>query len=510
MDGPVLLAHSYFLRFDPKQAQKMRPYPPLATLYVAANLRAQGFDVAVFDAMLSEGEHRFAEMVDEIRPAVVVLYEDNFNFLSKMCLTRMREAALTMAGAARHVGAAVIASGSDVSDRPELYLDAGVHFCVIGEGDHTVSELVHWLDGGAVAGRDLPEGIDGVVCRDGGRAEAKGTPSRSNERHPGVFPHPARDLVDIDAYRRAWQQAHGHFSLNMVSTRGCPFHCNWCAKPIWGQRYAMRPPEDVAAELAAVKRDHAPDHIWFADDIFGLRPSWVIEFAREVERLDAHIPFSMQSRCDLMSPETVEALRRAGCAQVWLGAESGSQRILDAMDKGTTVEDIRTARARLGSAGIRAAFFVQFGYPGETWDDIATTIALVRETLPDDLGVSVSYPLPGTRFHEMVRDELEDKTNWDVSGDLAMMFRGTYTTPFYRQLHLALHDDLDLHRRKADLDPVPHAQLPEVERDDQEARVALAWAELAQLERSCRNRRPTILVRSEPAPEPPDLSLPFN
>lgn len=507
MPTDVLLAHAYFLALDEKQASKMRPYTPLATLYVAEGLRRAGHRVAFFDAMLSAGEHEFAEALARHRPSVVVLYEDNFNFLSKMCLARMRQAALTMVADARRVGARVVVSGSDVTDRPEPYLAAGALAAAVGEGDHTVVELVDWLAAGPADG-ERPTHIAGLaLTAPDGTTER--TARRPNERHPDVFGRPARDLLDIDAYRRAWVDHHGHFSLNMVSTRGCPFHCNWCAKPIWGQRYAMRSAAEVAAEMADVKATIAPDHVWFADDIFGLRPSWLAEFGHEVARLDARIPFTIQSRCDLMTPEAVDGLRRAGCAEVWLGAESGSQAVLDAMDKGIKVAEIHEARARLGAAGIRAAFFLQFGYPGERWEDVLATVDMVREALPDDIGISVSYPLPGTRFHAAVADQLGAKTNWDASGDLDMMFEGTYATPFYRRLHAAVHDDLDLHRRKAGMAPVPHPSFEPVGLDAQEARVADAWAELHDLERASRTRRPTLLVRSAPSPAP-DLSRPFN
>ncbi len=440
MPTDVLVAHSYFLALDEKQARKMRPYPPLATLYVADGLRRAGHRVTFFDAMLAAGEHEFVEALARDRPAVVVLYEDNFNFLSKMCLARMRTAALVMVADARRAGATVVVSGSDVTDRPDAYLEAGACAAAVGEGDHTVVELVDWL-ASAPATHERPTHIAGLVLApvDGGAPEH--TAKRPNERHPDVFGRPARDLIDVDAYRRAWVDRHGHFSLNMVSTRGCPFHCNWCAKPIWGQRYAMRSAADVAAELAEVKATIAPDHVWFADDIFGLRPSWLAEFGHQVARLDARIPFTIQSRCDLMTPEAVDGLRRAGCAEVWLGAESGSQAILDAMDKGTTIAQIHQARARLGDAGIRAAFFLQFGYPGERWADVRATVEMVRDALPDDIGISVSYPLPGTRFHAAVAGQLGAKTNWDASGDLDMMFEGTYATAFYRRLHTVVHDD---------------------------------------------------------------------
>ena len=526
----VLVAHAYFRALDVKQALKARPYPPLATLYVASGLRDAGHDVSFFDAMLAPDESAFAEPL-AARPDVVVLYEDNFNFLTKMCLTRMREAATTMIAAAAATGAAVVVSGSDATDHPELYLDAGADFVAVGEGDHTVAELVAWLADGHDR-RTRPVPVDGVVLRmpleapveidvppvahEPALPPALGvpvaigrTPRRAVERHPEVFSPPARDLVDIEAYREIWTRAHGTFSLNMVSTRGCPFHCNWCAKPIWGQRYAMREAVAVARELAHVAHTYRPDHVWFADDIFGLRSSWVRDFADELHRLDVRVPFSMQSRADLMSEPAVAALADAGCHEVWMGAESGSQRILDAMDKGIRVDEIRVARDRLGAAGIRACFFIQFGYPGEEWADIEATIDLVRTTLPDDVGISVSYPLPGTRFHSLVAAELTGKENWEQSNDLAMIFRGTYTTDFYRALHLALHDDLDLRRREAGLPGAPHASLARLDLGGQRQRVGAAWADVHEREPVCRNAERTVIGLPEMSPAP-DLRHTFG
>jgi anaerobic magnesium-protoporphyrin IX monomethyl ester cyclase len=212
-----------------------------------------------------------------------------------------------------------------------------------------------------------------------------------------------------------------------------------------------------------------------------------------VSELDAASPFTMQSRCDLMTPVAVAALAQSGCHEVWLGAESGSQRVLDAMDKEITVAEIRNARTALAEVDIRACLFIQFGYPGETWEDIELTIAMVQELLPDDIGVSVSYPLPGTRFHEMVKFDLEDRENWQDSGDLAMMFAGTYTTQLYRLLHLALHDDLDLRRRSAGLDRAKHPLIPEVTLEEQAARVEARWTEVREVEVAARHPNPTRL-----------------
>jgi anaerobic magnesium-protoporphyrin IX monomethyl ester cyclase len=237
----------------------------------------------------------------------------------------------------------------------------------------------------------------------------------------------------------------GYFSLNMVTTRGCPFHCNWCAKPIWGQRYNTRSPENVVSEMRSLKEMYQIDHVSFADDIFGLKPGWIKRFGELVG--DVRIPFKCLSRVDLLRrPGEVDALAEAGAQTVWVGAESGSQRILDAMDKGTRVEQIYEATRLLRTAGVEVGFFLQFGYPGELRDDIEKTLQMVRECNPDDIGISVSYPMPGTKFYAAVREQLGEKRNWQDSDDLAMLYHGPYTTDFYRKLHGVVHKEFRAHR----------------------------------------------------------------
>jgi len=435
----VLLTHSYHLYYDRKQVRKMQPYPPLGTLYAAALLRQEGWSVALFDSMLDDPAEGFAGTLDEARPKVVAIYEDNFNFLSKMCLRRMRQAAFSMIDVARAAGATVIVHGSDASDRCADYLQRGADYVLLGEAEWTLIELVESLLGKS----DRPiEAIPGLAYRDRRTESAVRTPPRPLMRDLDRLPFPSRDLVDLPRYRDAWIGAHGYFSLNLVASRGCPYRCNWCAKPIYGDSFHVRSPHAVAAEMRQLRDDYGADFLWFADDLFGVSRRWVREFAEQVEERGAATPFKMQSRVDLMDNETASDLRRAGCVEVWMGVESGSQRILDAMDKGIRVEQIPRAREALKACGIRACFFLQFGYPGEDWSDIQKTIQLVRDTRPDDIGVSVSYPLPGTRFYERVREQLGEKTNWEDSEDLSMMFQGAYSTEFYRALHDALHAEV--------------------------------------------------------------------
>jgi anaerobic magnesium-protoporphyrin IX monomethyl ester cyclase len=421
----------------------------LATLQVAAALRSAGHEVALFDAMLAESVDDFGRQVRRHTPQVVLLYEDNYNFLSKMCLARMREAACEMIGIAQVAGARILAAGSDASDCPEPYLLAGADIVLHGEGLATLFQLVARLDTHIHATRDeLIAGLHGVTTLTGG--------ATAHLNGVGIVPYPhqpefpAWDLVDIERYRRVWVDAHGYFSLNMAASRGCPFRCTWCAKPIWGNQYLQRDPAAVAAEMAHLKSRFHPDHIWFADDIFGFRVDWVMDFAAALRKSQGSVPFTIQTRADLISERMAQALALAGCREAWLGAESGSQKVLDAMNKGTTVPQILTARARLKAAGIRVGFFIQLGYIGEELQDIVATRELVTSARPDDIGVSVSYPLPGTRFHELVREQLQVKTHWQDSNDLAMMFRGTYTSEFYREVRNLLHEQVE---RQTDTDP---------------------------------------------------------
>lgn len=437
----VLLTHSYHLPYDPKQVRKMQPYAPLGTLYAASALRAGNISVAVFDTMLEAPEPGFANSLKRLRPRLVVIYEDDFNFLSKMCLTRMRELAWQLAREAKKVGAVVIAHGSDATDQAEEYLRHGVDFILRGEAEQTLVELCS-----AIISERPHFDIAGLVYLD-----SAGNLVQSPNRTPknaswSTLPKPARELIDLEPYRQAWTSAHGLFSTNVVASRGCPYHCNWCAKPISGNKFQIRPANLVAAEVRELKELYGVQHIWFGDDVFALNHHWVQDFANEIEAMQCALPFKIQSRADLMTHITVAGLKRAGCAEVWMGVESGSQKVLNSMDKGLRVADVITARSRLADEGIRACYFLQFGYPGETWEDIQQTIALVRNTHPDDIGISFSYPLPGTVFYERVQEQIGAKRNWTDSDDLCVMFRAAYKDEFYMALRNALHAEVNAWR----------------------------------------------------------------
>ncbi|HVU11381.1 MAG TPA: radical SAM protein [Phototrophicaceae bacterium] len=462
----LLFGQSYYPRFDPKLYAAMQPYPPLGTLYAASIMRERGYSIALFDAMLAQSTDDWAAALDQHKPRYALLFEDNFNYLSKMSLLRMREAAFTMIDAAKARGCIMICCGADETDHADQYLARGADYVLIGEGDAALPELIDHL-----SGRNATplENIQGIAYRNPDGSVHKTLPRPVISKLDSL-PFPAWDLVDRDAYRAIWTEHHGYYSMNLVTTRGCPFHCNWCAKPIWGQRYNVRSPQNVVEEMAWLKERFTPDSIWFMDDIMGIQDRWIEEFADLLAARDLRIPFKSLNRVDLLlRGKTIPALARAGAQIVWVGAESGSQKILDAMEKGTQVTQIYEATRRLHEHGVKVAFFLQFGYPGETREDIDLTLKMVRDLMPDDIGISVSYPLPGTKFYEAIKHELGERENWIDSEDLAMLYQGPFHTEFYRQLHTVVH---------------------------KEYRSRKTWRELQTLARNPNRLRPELLRRS--------------
>lgn len=430
----VLFTHSYFLAFDEKQYQTAMPYPPLGTLYAMSYLREHGYKVKLFDTMFCSQASDIYATIDAYQPDIFVICDDSFNYLTKMCLTNMREAAFEMQRYAEKKGCTVITASSDAADHYEAYLKQGAHYVAIGEAEQTLLDICNAL-------RDHQHNINQVQ---GLAYMAQGvvvkTPKRAVIKDLDTLPSPAWDLLDINLYKNMWMSRHGYFSLNFVTTRGCPYKCNWCAKPIYGNRYHSHSAAQIVKEIKTWQQQFGFTHVWFADDIFGLKPGWLREFEEQMREQQLQIRYKIQSRADLLLEENrIRHLAASGCDMVWMGAESGSQKILDAMDKGTKVEQIYEATQLLKKHGIGVSLFLQFGYPGETIDDIRLTMNMVNDLLPDDIGASVSYPLPGTKFYDMVKAQLKTKANWTDSDDLDLMFENTYKKEFYKELHRYIH-----------------------------------------------------------------------
>ena len=431
----ILFSHSYYYQLDSKQWKNKMPFPPLGTLYAAALMRKNGFEVDLFDTNLLNSPNSIIPILKKNNPKYLVIYDDGFNYLTKMCLTNMREACFEMIAIGKEHNCTIIVCNSDATDHFEKYLDKGADFIIKGEGEISLLELTN-----AIENKSTFEAISGIVYRNNN--ETIVNPKRAVLQNLDELPLPAWDLVDMKSYKEIWKQSNQQFTLNIATTRGCPYKCNWCAKPIYGNRYNAHSPEYIVTEIAYLKEKFGVTRFWMCDDIFGLKPNWVQEFNNQLQKKQIKISYFIQSRVDLLLKEdTIDALANSGLEEVWVGAESASQKILDAMDKGTKVEEIYKATRLLKEKKIKVAFFLQFGYLTENKEDIQKTIAMVKELQPDNIGISVSYPLPGTLFYEKVKDDLKLKANWTDSDDFEMMFNGTYSSAFYRKLQRFVHKE---------------------------------------------------------------------
>lgn len=426
----VLITHSYFLHFDKKQLELSKPYPPLATLLAASVLRNHSLEVHFYDVSFDETVEKVKEQINVLKPDVLLIYDDGFNYLTKMCLTNMREAAFRMLHFAKSKGIKTIISSSDSTDEYKKYLNAGADVVLLGEAEETLIELFNNR-------LEVNEDIKGIAFTNNNIFY--NTVRRNVNTQLDQLPFPAWDLLNIKPYKKAWEK-HGYFSINLSTTRGCPYKCNWCAKPIYGNRYNVRSTENVLNELKYMNRFFKFDHVWFCDDIFGLRPGWLDSFCSRIKESGINVKYKIQCRADLLQrEELIQKLAESGAEEVWIGAESGSQKILDAMDKGITVEQIYHAVTLLKKYKIKPCLFLQFGYPGETKADIQLTLKMLKELDPYDIGVSVSYPLPGTKFYENVKETMKEKTNWSDSDELLLMYSGEYNPSFYKTLHRYVH-----------------------------------------------------------------------
>lgn len=445
MTVDLLLTNAFLYPLDKKQWKNKQPYPPLGTLYAASFLSKHGYSVKFHDHCLSKDLIQIKEHIKNRIAPILVIYEDGFNYLTKMCLSVMRDVAFEMIRIAKQHGLIVIVASSDATDQFQTYHEVGADYVIHGEGELTLVELI-----GQLKRKGNGDGIPGISYLHKGHVTK--TSPRPVSRHLDSLPMPAWHLIDHSAYKSVWSEKSRPMELNIATTRGCPFKCNWCAKPIYGNRYNSRSVPNVVDEIAFLVEDFGIDHFWFCDDIFGLKPGWVQEFRDHLDLRGLKIHYKIQSRVDLLLKEdTIDALITSGLNIVWIGAESGSQKILDAMDKGTRVEQIYQVTRMLRQRHAKIGFFLQFGYLTEDKTDIQKTIDMVLDLMPDEIGVSVSYPLPGTGFYEQVKKDLRSKSNWTDSDDLDVMYKSTYPKAFYKQLHRYLHYRYRVKRGRSNL-----------------------------------------------------------
>jgi anaerobic magnesium-protoporphyrin IX monomethyl ester cyclase len=438
----ILVVNPLILSQDPVEQRLMTPYFPLGLLYLAATLREAGYSVDVYDGMFQTDPAQFVQALDRLEPAIVGI----------SALSTVRASALELAALAHARGCLVLLGGADPTARPESYLEhrSGneyvVDLVVVGEGEETILELMPILQSRAET--PLLDEVRGLAYRD---AEGKTvrTASRPLRRDIDQIPFPARDMIDWAAYRRAWTSRHGFWSLSVITTRGCPYACAWCQKGVFGKSFRARSPQSVATEIREIKERYQPDQLRIVDDVTGIDRRWVKAWRDALIEQDAVIPFECLSRVDLIDRELLGWLQEAGCVRISFGAESGSQRVLDAMTKGTKVDQILRAARLCHEMGIEVYFYIMVGYPGETWADIQLTAKLLRETMPDEFSSTIAYPLPGTLFYDQVRERLAQAADWRYTAENRLLYRGQFNTRFYRWVQRLLRKEWETARVRA-------------------------------------------------------------
>jgi radical SAM superfamily enzyme YgiQ (UPF0313 family) len=428
----ILLTHGYFLSEDEKERQIMKPYPPLGLLYLSAYLKRHGHSVEVYDSTFGTRE----ELLQKIRRSPGGLVGIYTNLIT-------RRSVLQIVRAARESDCTVILGGPESANYSREYLGAGADVIVVGEGETTLTELLAVLPSRGPRALDQ---IRGIVFRN-----QAGEPVHTSERPKipdlDTLPIPDREAIDHRKYLDAWRQHHGASSINLITARGCPYRCTWCSHAVYGYSHRRRTPSKVAEEVAWIVEHYDPDQLWYADDVFTISHPWLQQYSQELKQRGLHLPFETITRADrLQSKAAVEALRDLGCYRIWIGSESGSQRILDAMERGVSVEQVRRAVKLAQEHGIRVGMFLMWGYEGEDIEDIAATVEHVKESNPDVFFTTVSYPIKGTPYFDAVKEKVSLPVAWEEASDRDYFIGGRHGKDYYRLADIWLRNEVEASR----------------------------------------------------------------
>jgi anaerobic magnesium-protoporphyrin IX monomethyl ester cyclase len=427
----LLLTHGYILFEDPKELQIRKPYVPLGILYICSHLRNKGFDVEVFDTTFSSFE-ALTSHLQNTTPSVLGIYAN--------LMTRKK--VVEIVKIARQSRWTVIVGGPEPGAYIQEYLDAGADVVVLGEGEVTMEELLLALRANS---RSALRNVQGIAFKEEDGHTFRTAP-RTQIADLDAQPWPARDAVNIRQYMQTWRDAHGKGSLSFITARGCPYRCRWCSHQVFGMTHRRRNPKQVVDEVEWLLSHYQPDMVWIADDVFTIHHGWLRTYAAEMRRRGLHVPFECISRADRLNPEAADLLAELGCFRLWIGSESGSQRILDAMDRGVTVEQVQSAVSLCKQRNIQTGMFLMWGYEGEELQDIEATIEHVKRTDPDIFFTTVSYPIKGTPYYERVAKSLVQLKPWNISSDREITVQGRHSSKFYEFADRLLQDEVKLAR----------------------------------------------------------------
>jgi anaerobic magnesium-protoporphyrin IX monomethyl ester cyclase len=430
----LLLTHGYFLEEDPQERKIMKPYPPLGLLYVSSHLKSRGFAVDVFDSTFATFDELRVRLTRE-RPPVVGIY---CNLMTKANVLRLM-------AECRRAGAAVVLGGPEPPHHAAEYLEHGADVVVVGEGERTLEELLPRLRA-RPGSRDWAD-VAGLVYSDEAGVIVR-TPPRALIPDLDAQPWPDREAVDVSRYLAAWRSRHGVGSVSLATARGCPFTCAWCSRSVFGETHRRRSVTGVANEAAWIAETYRPERLWYVDDVFTIHKGWTLAYAAEMERRGLRVPFECISRAERIDEDVAAALARLGCVRLWIGSESGSQRVLDAMDRRVTVEQVRAATSRLQRRGIEVGLFIMLGYDGEEEADLEATVEHLKATGADAFLTTVAYPIKGTPYYEAVRDRIRSRRPWARRSDRDLEVQGQRSSLYYRLVRHWMTGEVGLDRAR--------------------------------------------------------------
>ncbi|MEZ4748259.1 MAG: radical SAM protein [Calditrichia bacterium] len=413
----VLLTHTYFLAEDAHEQQIMKPYPPLGLLYLSAYLKENQIDVSVYDTTFSTYDE-LVRHIDEQRPAVLGIH---CNLLTKFTVMRLIQHCQLR-------GIISILGGPDAATQVAEFLNYGADIIVSGEGEIPLLAVLKRLETHAPTDLgDIPN-----VSYKTANGRVIQNPRQASRLRLDDFPLPDRDAIDLEKYLGTWEKYHGQRSISLITARGCAFTCKWCSHSVYGHTHRRRRPENVVAEIQLLVERYRPTHLWFADDVFTVNKHWLKKFNGLMRDAGIHLPFECIARADKFDEEIAILLKDLGCYRVWFGAESGSQKILDAMSRGVTKAEIADATRWSQQNGLQAGYFVMFGYPGEAIEDMYETIEFVRDQQPDIYLTTVAYPLRGTALFDELKSQVKYQNGWETHLQRELDIRGRFTAPLYQ------------------------------------------------------------------------------
>ena len=415
----VLLTHGYFINKDAAEQRIMKPYPPLGILYISAYLNEHGIDNKIFDTTFSTKENLKIFLLNE-KPEYVAIYVNLMTKINVLEIIRFIKSKEELKGTK------IIVGGPEVRYNAENLLKYGADVAVIGEGEETTLELIRTLEANKNA--DLSS-VNGIAFLNNGKT--KFTPERQLIDKLDRLPMPNRAGINIKDYQQAWKQKHKQDAISVSTMRGCPYTCKWCSRAVYGLTYRRRSPEKVVEELKLIQKEYAPDSLWFVDDVFTISHKWLASLNDELKKQGVKINYECITRADRMNEDVIKIMKDSGCFRVWIGAESGSQRIIDAMDRRVKVEQVREMIQLSKKYGIETGTFIMLGYPGETEDDIEETIKHLKLSRPDHFTITVAYPINGTEFFQEIEARQTGDFNWDEQTDRDRDFVRTYPVKYY-------------------------------------------------------------------------------